>query len=94
MLEKKVEEYLREQAERRGCLALKFVSPNFAGVPDRIVLGYGKVVFVEMKRPKQSKTIRRQKLMHNILREKGMQVEVLFTKEQVDEFLDKNFPQK
>ena len=38
MIEKQVEQALRKAVRDRGGLALKFVSPGLAGVPDRIVL--------------------------------------------------------
>ena len=38
--------------ERKKGLCLKWVSPGFTGVPDRIViLPNGKIFFVEVKRP-------------------------------------------
>ena len=52
MNEKKIEQKLRDEVKRRGGLALKFVSPGFVGVPDRIVLmPDGNVGFVEVKAP-------------------------------------------
>lgn len=52
MLESEIESRLKLEVEKLGGLALKFVSPGMAGVPDRIVLmPNGKVVFVELKAP-------------------------------------------
>lgn len=52
MLEKQVEAKLVSEVKKRGGLALKFVSPGFDGVPDRIVLmPGGKAIFVECKAP-------------------------------------------
>ena len=52
MREKIIETKLKNQAKNRGGLALKFVSPAFDGVPDRIILmPGGKVGFVEVKAP-------------------------------------------
>ena len=54
MLEKSVEQKLTKAVKDKGGLALKFVSPNFNGVPDRLVLlPYGKMAFVELKAPKK-----------------------------------------
>ncbi|MCD2347208.1 VRR-NUC domain-containing protein [Clostridium guangxiense] len=54
MLESEIESRLKLEVEKRGGLALKFVSPGMAGVPDRVVLmPNGKVVFVELKAPKK-----------------------------------------
>ena len=47
-----VEQKLATEAKKRGGLAVKFVSPGFDGVPDRLVLfPGGKVAFVELKAP-------------------------------------------
>ena len=50
--EKNLEKKLRQHVKNRGGLCLKWVSPGFTGVPDRIcLLPGGRVVFVELKRP-------------------------------------------
>ncbi len=50
--EKHLEQILTKEVKKLGGLALKFVSPGVAGVPDRIVLlPNGKIVFVELKAP-------------------------------------------
>ncbi len=52
MREQEIETRLKEEVERAGGLALKFISPGAAGVPDRIVLLPGKeIYFVELKAP-------------------------------------------
>jgi len=52
MLERKIEKYLVEEVKRRGGSALKFISPGYDGVPDRVVLlPKGKIAFVELKAP-------------------------------------------
>ena len=52
MIEKQVEQKLRSEVRQRGGLALKFVSPGLAGVPDRIVLmPDSRVAFIELKAP-------------------------------------------
>ncbi|MBR2215986.1 MAG: VRR-NUC domain-containing protein [Selenomonadaceae bacterium] len=74
MLEKTLEAKFRKAVEAAGGLALKFVSPGRAGVPDRIVLAPGgRVFFVELKRPGeglrplQQQTVKTfQKLGHNV----------------------------
>lgn len=54
MTEKHVEQNLVAAVHRRGGLAPKFVSPGWAGVPDRMVLmPQGHMAFVELKAPKQ-----------------------------------------
>jgi len=52
MLENKIENRLKNEVEKIGGKALKFVSPGVSGVPDRIVLlPHGKIIFVELKAP-------------------------------------------
>ena len=52
MRESTVEHRLVTETKKRGGLALKFVSPGFDGVPDRLVLlPHGKFAFVEVKAP-------------------------------------------
>ena len=51
MRESKVERDVTAYAKRQGWLAIKIVSPNFAGLPDRLYIRDGEYVFVEFKRP-------------------------------------------
>ena len=52
MNEKDIESRLRKDVMAAGGLALKFVSPGYAGVPDRIVLMPGGMMcFAELKAP-------------------------------------------
>ena len=52
-LEKDIERALVDKVTKRGGLCLKWTCPGWVGVPDRIVLlPGGRVVFVELKRPK------------------------------------------
>lgn len=63
MLEKYYENKLRTGVQKLGCgvRCLKFESPGFTGVPDRIILLPGaKVIFVELKQP--GKTERKRQL--------------------------------
>ena len=52
MREKVIERKLIQAVRQCGGLALKFVSPGFNGVPDRLLLFMGgKVAFLEVKAP-------------------------------------------
>lgn len=52
MLEKQIEQKLSLMVKQHGGMALKFVSPSFAGMPDRLVLlPDGIIAFVELKAP-------------------------------------------
>jgi len=48
-LERDIERKACDLAKRAGWLAFKFVSPSQRGVPDRIFIKDGRVVFVEFK---------------------------------------------
>ena len=51
MLEKQIEKAVCDYAKSKGILCYKFVSPGHAGVPDRMfVLPGGIVFFIEFKR--------------------------------------------
>ena len=74
MRERDLERQLRDRLKAAGCLALKFVSPGYTGVPDRIVLiPGGRIVFVEMKAP-GGKERPRQSYVQAILRRFGFTV--------------------
>ena len=52
MLEKNVENHLKNKVKAMGGIALKINSTNMAGMPDRMVLfPEGKIFFVELKAP-------------------------------------------
>ena len=74
MLEKDVESKLRQPIKQLGGLCLKFVTPGFTGVPDRIILLPGAhTLFVETKKPGK-KERPRQELVQGILRRLGFTV--------------------
>ena len=71
MLEKDIEKQLVQPVRDLGGLCLKFETPGYTGVPDRIILLPGAVVlFVETKQPGK-KERKRQELVHSILRRLG-----------------------
>ena len=52
-LEKDVERALVGMVKRHDGLCLKWICPGWAGVPDRILLlPGGRIIFVELKRPR------------------------------------------
>ena len=88
MKESVIERRLVQGIKKMGGLALKFISPGHAGVPDRLVLlPTGVAIFVELKTetgalsPLQIET-------HNKLRNLGFEVRTLYGKEYVDGFLE------
>lgn len=76
MLESYYEDKLRKQVKAlgHGARCLKFESPGFTGVPDRmILLPGGNLIFVEMKQPGK-KERKRQEYVHGVLRGLGFEV--------------------
>ena len=85
-LEKDVEQRLVRLIKNHGGLALKWVCPGWAGVPDRIVLlPGGRIYFVELKRP-DGRPSELQKAWAKKIRPLGFTVFFLFSKKQVDAF--------
>lgn len=88
VLEKEIESYLcKTVKETLHGLALKFVSPGFNGVPDRIVLvPMGRIYFVETKAP--GKKLRKlQEWVCGLIAGLGFVVLRLDTKQKVDVFI-------
>ena len=88
MLESEVEKKLVQGVKKLGGLCLKWVSPGYSGVPDRIVfLPCGCVYFVELKR--EGETLRpRQRYVHKKLMAINTKVFTLTGVDEVQEFLD------
>lgn len=87
MLESEIESTLRKRvhALKNGAKCLKFVSPGFMGVPDRIILLPGAhVIFVELKKPGK-KERKRQLYVQGLLRKLGFEVySSVNSKEQIE----------
>lgn len=83
MREKQLEQKLVKAVKNVGGLALKFVSPGYDGVPDRLLLlPGGKMAFVEVKAP-GSKPRPLQRKRHETLRSLGFKVYVLDDERQI-----------
>lgn len=88
MLERDIEKQLVVETKRMKGLALKFTSPGFVGVPDRLVLlPKGKLAFVEVKKEGE-KPRAIQISRHKLLRKLGFKVYVLDSKKQIKEILN------
>ena len=89
MPEKQLEYLFLTEVRRVGGMALKFVSPGFAGVPDRLVLiPDGKVGFVEVKAPgKKPRPLQVRRISQ--IRGLGFPVFVVDGMEQIEEVLQK-----
>lgn len=87
MQEREIERYLVMRIAQVGGKALKFVSPSYSGMPDRLLLlPDGKVAFVEVKAPRQTPR-RLQEHRIAMLRQMGQQVFVVDTKRAVDDLV-------
>lgn len=83
MRERTLELKLVKETRKRGGVALKFVSPGYAGMPDRLVLLPHRVMgFVEVKAPGQ-KPRPLQVSRHALLRGMGFPVFVLDDPEEI-----------
>lgn len=88
MREKIIEQKLAAAIKQAGGMALKFVSPGFDGMPDRLVLlPGGRIAFVEVKAPRK-KPRPLQLARHRLLRKFGFQVYVIDSADQIGGMLD------
>lgn len=88
MREKTLEQKFRAAVKSAGGLAVKFTSPGFDGVPDRLaLLPDGKMAFVEVKAPGE-KPRPLQLSRHRLLRRLGFKVYVLDDESQIGGIID------
>jgi len=86
--EKDIESYLKRRVEKElGGICFKMTGAE--GVPDRVVVlpPSGRVVWVEMKR-KGGRLSEMQKYQHARLRKRGAEVVVLWSRSDVDDFIE------
>ena len=88
MLEKIIEHKLTMAVKKAGGIAVKFVSPSFAGMPDRLILlPDGHIGFAELKAPgKKPRPL--QLSRHRLLRELGYRVYIIDDPEQIGGMID------
>ena len=88
MKETEIEKKLVRKVKAKGGIAPKFVSPGYAGMPDRLVLLPGGVfAFAELKAPGM-KPRPLQVSRHRMLRSLGFKVYVIDGTEQIEEVLN------
>lgn len=88
MKETEIEKKLVLKVKAKGGIAPKFVSPSYAGMPDRLVLLPGGVfAFAELKAPGM-KPRPLQVARHRMLRDLGFKVYVIDETEQIEEMLN------
>ncbi len=88
MREQEIEMQLVRAVKNMGGRAVKFMSPGFDGMPDRLVLlPGGKCGFVEVKAPgKKPRAL--QLVRHEMLKSWGFKVYVADAKEQIEEIIN------
>jgi hypothetical protein len=91
--EKDIERYFVQQVEAAGGMAEKFTSPGRRGVPDRIVTwpayGFARIHFVELKTIGGALEVAQER-DHERRRRMNCFVRVLWTKKQVDEYVNES----
>ena len=88
MREKQIEQKLTLMVKSAGGIAPKFISPGFAGMPDRLVLlPNGVFAFAELKAPGMHPRAL-QVARHEMLRRLGFRVYVIDEIEQIGGMLD------
>lgn len=88
MREKTVESKFSSAVKAKGGLAVKFTSPGFNGMPDRLVMfPGGRIAFVEVKAPGETpRPLQRSR--HRLLRRMGFKVYVLGSIDQIGGIID------
>lgn len=81
--EGKVESYLVDACRERGYVEFKFTAPGKRGVPDRLVIGNGRTVFVELKSDVGNPS-KIQEIVIGKMRKAGAEVCLCHTKAEVD----------
>lgn len=86
-MERDIEAYLVRKVKERGGVAYKFTSPAHRGVADRVVCLPGQTWFVEVKAPGGRLTAL-QTLFGREMERLGQNYTVLWSKEEVDQWLE------
>lgn len=87
MTEKQIETRLRDRVKQAGGKALKFVSPGYNGVPDRLIfMPGGRIYLVELKTPGKKLTPLQQKRKQEF-KQLGFRYYVIDSYEAVEGFL-------
>ncbi len=86
-LERDIERALVGMVKRHDGLCLKWVCPGWSGVPDRIILlPGGKVIFVELKRPKGGRFSKLQDWWRHRLIDMGFDHWIIWDREDLKQF--------
>lgn len=88
MRERDIEQRLVREVRKMGGEAFKWVSPGNDGVPDRIVMLPGLIIFVELKADR-GRLSSVQKVQIRRIQKLGQDVEVVQGMDDLDQFLER-----
>jgi hypothetical protein len=84
-----IETYLRDRVRGAGGMCIKLNPASYVGIPDRLVLlPGGRMVFVEVKKPRGGVVGRLQYVWRDRLAEMGFAHRFVFRREDVDGLLE------
>ena len=87
MLESKIESDSVKEAKKHGWWGIKFLSTLFKGLPDRLFVGHGAVVFIEYKQPGKLPT-KLQSKVHEMFKQHGITVHIAHSVNETMEILN------
>lgn len=89
IVERDIETFLKKRVEHYGGRCLKLPAVFEEGIPDRLViLPQGRIVFVELKRPKGGRLSEMQKYQIGKLRDLGCRVYIIKNYEEVNQMIE------
>ena len=88
-MEKDVEKYLGKRMKELRAICWKFVSPGLVGVPDRMIVHKGEVIFIELKNGSEGSLSKMQRVRHKELKDAGATVMIIRDKAEVDILAEK-----
>jgi hypothetical protein len=87
--ESSIEGYLRDRVKQAGGLCVKLNPAGLVGIPDRlVVLPGGRILFVEVKKPRGGVVGKAQFVWRDRLLGLGVAHRFCFTREDVDELME------
>lgn len=87
-----IEDYLNSEVERRGGFTVKLNPKGYKGIPDRLVVLPGRLVFVELKRPKGGAVARLQRWWQDRFIDLGHEARIVKNRDEVRALLDTQVP--
>ena len=87
-LEATIENDACKEAKKHGWWGIKLIPKLVRGIPDRMFVGHGKVVFIEFKRTSRDKPRKAQEAIHRRFARHGINVHVAWEVNQVMDILN------